>query len=529
MNSLSVVSRQNLESSNLNSGSDAGGAVAKSLEIIFNEYDEKRAEIERISNFVNGKHELVAYFLSGNKMHSFIAESLFESKGAIAALNSAYWSKAIKMTDVLDCMPADERNKWGKSIEDMTTPDFNRETVIPTLQNLLLQRETFLAQKVDGLFRKLSGNHVTNSPAGFSKRMIVEYVLDSWGLSSHRVEYLHDLRAIIAKLMGRDSNLKSYSTRESLDLLYRDGKFGEWVEFDGGALKIKLFKKGTAHMEVHPEIARSLNNILSTLYPNAIPSNHRKKDPGTKEIPLKRDILPFEILNHLGSALDSIRRNKNHLYLVTSEIPHDIYDKVSEVFSYIGGKEESDKKNPRYVTWNFEYAASDVLATVIRTGALPEKVSHQFYPTKKALAELVVDLAGITDADSILEPSAGQGGLADLLPKSQTSCVEISEVNASVLKAKGFKVTVGDFLKMDFQNKFTKIVMNPPFAKGAAELHLKKAASLLTDDGRLVAVLPGSLINKELVHGFTHEWTGAIEEAFDDTGIRVAVLVLTKD
>ncbi|NUO15125.1 MAG: restriction endonuclease subunit M, partial [Planctomycetaceae bacterium] len=74
-----------------------------------------------------------------------------------------------------------------------------------TLKGLLLQRETFFAERVDGLFRSLSKTHITNAPEGFGKRMILARAVNEWGGVDHSTAgVINDLRCIIARFMGRD-------------------------------------------------------------------------------------------------------------------------------------------------------------------------------------------------------------------------------------------------------------------------------------------------------------------------------------
>jgi hypothetical protein len=77
---------------------------------------------------------------------------------------------------------------------------------------------------VDDLFRALSGEHVTNAPQEFGKRMIVAYMRTSYGtLNYDRTNYLHDLRVVIAKFMGRDAPFANV-TSDDLDNMYRNGQ-----------------------------------------------------------------------------------------------------------------------------------------------------------------------------------------------------------------------------------------------------------------------------------------------------------------
>src|SRR5690606_38714787 len=89
-------------------------------------------------------------------------------------------------------------------------------------------------------------------------------------------------------------------------------KWGEWQEVDGGALKIRLYKKGTAHMEVHPYIAWRLNDVLATLYPQAIPPKFRTKPKRKpKEFRMIRRPLPFAVLEVLKELKEARDLNPN--------------------------------------------------------------------------------------------------------------------------------------------------------------------------------------------------------------------------
>jgi len=181
----------------------------------------------------------------------------------------------------------------------MKTPDFEESTVRATLAELLSSRMNFLAEKVDGIFRALSGTHVTNQPEGFSKRMILTGVTDSWGsYGRNQTGHINDLRQVVAKFMGRDEPDYNASNRV-VEIARRDSR-GDWVSVDGGALRIRCYLNGNAHIEIHPDISWRLNEILAHLYPAAIPSRFRKK-PARKvrDFTLMERPLPFSVLEVL--------------------------------------------------------------------------------------------------------------------------------------------------------------------------------------------------------------------------------------
>ncbi len=114
-------------------------------------------------------------------------------------------------------MPEGRRWEWYEQIKNREVPKFERGAVISTLKDMLLNRDRFLAERVDGIFKALSKEHVTNQPQGFSKRMIL-YVYDNLGLTTHKnVGHVNDLRAVISKFMERDEP-KYTSTGDILDI-----------------------------------------------------------------------------------------------------------------------------------------------------------------------------------------------------------------------------------------------------------------------------------------------------------------------
>ena len=73
-----------------------------------------------------------------------------------------------------------------------------------------------------------------------------------------------------------------------------------------------------------------------------------------------------------------------------------------------------------------------------------------------------------------------------------------------------------------------RVVLNPPFSDGRAELHLRTAYDVLKPGGRLVAVMPASMRGKNPMVGCSIEWSDTIENAFADTGVSVAICAADK-
>jgi hypothetical protein len=523
-------------------------SCADAIDGLVGQYEATRKRIEELAATVTDEVAgAMRYFLEAAARHDRhnsapSVEQLFKLAPAIASLNAAYWSKALQLTDVLDTMPQKRRDEWHAQIRNpegekrggyskewqiAPLPDFTDENVRNTLGDLLRMRSQFLAERVDGIFRGLSGEHVTNAPEAFGKRMIVAYVLGDYYSTNHgRAGLINDLRAVIAKFMGRDEP-KWCATSGLLETLKH--RWGKWVDVDGGALKIRLYMKGTAHIEVHPDMAWRLNCILAQMHPLAIPAQLRQRPAKrVKEIKPMQRPLPFSVIEILAN----IKRARSGAIWALGYVGYGCAPEkharaeAVRIIESIGGAETAPG------SFEFDYDPIDVLGDIIASGCVPDQKSHQFYPTPEKLARIAVEAAEIGDGHVCLEPSAGQGCIAQFMPKERTVCVEVSGLHHKVLMAKGFNATVqADFLQWATAEKagtIDRIVMNPPFDQGRWQAHLEHAARLLKPGGRLVAILPSGAKNRDLLTGFKLEWRGPFDNEFAGTSVSVAVLVAGK-
>lgn len=526
---------------------------------LIGQYQTMRKHIDSVAAFA-GSDEMKSalhYFLDGNATEERgrfsmqrSAEQLFDPVGAIASLNASYWSRALQLTDVLDMMPQKRRDEWNNQIKNPQgtkrdkyatdyiippLPEFTDTTVRDTLVELLRMRGQFLAERVDGIFRGLSGDHVTNAPEGFGKRMIIARVLTPYDTSDHSTAGLiNDLRCVIAKFMGRDEP-KYYESSALIDRLR--SRWGEWVPVDGGAFKIRLYKKGTAHMEVHPDMAWRLNAVLAQMHPTAIPASFRQKPKRkVKDVPLMQRPLPFAVLGVLarvkqarekvpGSGFRDVYRDiRNTVRIDTTEGNKAAEAEAARVLQALGGTPMAKW------SWYFEfdYDPLEVIKEIVVTGCIPDQKAHQFYPTPQPMARRVAELIGENNGRSVLEPSAGQGGIASEIIGGNMTLVEVSPLQCKVLEAKGFaNVVCADFLEWaKGAPKFDAVAMNPPFDQGRWLAHVEAAASLVSLGGRLVAILPSGAKSKLAdLDGFNISWRGPFDNEFAGTSVSVVILV----
>ncbi|WP_185709517.1 MULTISPECIES: hypothetical protein [Pseudomonas] len=148
-------------------------------------YLSERGRIEQLHEMMTGGGFSGAlwYFMEGNtsdqgRYYTTDIARLMQLEPAVATLNASYWGKALSLTDVYECMPQKRRTEWQEQIrnpmgkkassrrhnnesldewEVHPLPDFEETTVRSTLNDLLLARSKFFAERVDGIFRALSG------------------------------------------------------------------------------------------------------------------------------------------------------------------------------------------------------------------------------------------------------------------------------------------------------------------------------------------------------------------------------------
>jgi hypothetical protein len=120
-----------------------------------------------------------------------------------------------------------------------------------------------------------------------------------------------------------------------------------------------------------------------------------------------------------------------------------------------------------------------------------------FYPTPEGVARLAVKRLHL-DADSrVLEPSAGEGGLAAVLLATGASvtAVEVDPGRYAALERLGWthrrlSPVRANFLRMTPTPYFTHVAMNPPFYGTHWIDHVVHAYEFLAPGGELVAILP---------------------------------------
>jgi len=177
----------------------------------------------------------------------------------------------------------------------------------------------------------------------------------------------------------------------------------------------------------------------------------------------------------------------NKLFLPNQQLDRKLYVAVNKVLEAIGGK--WNRKERAHI---FEGSPADIVENILLTGEYTDqKKEFQFFETPRELAKQLVGMADIREGETVLEPSAGKGAIANFL--NGCDCIELNESNRRYLEDNGYNVVGDDFLSFD--NKYDVIVANPPFTKQQDidhVLHMLKLANR-----RVVSVMSASVLFRD--------------------------------
>jgi len=167
----------------------------------------------------------------------------------------------------------------------------------------------------------------------------------------------------------------------------------------------------------------------------------------------------------------------------------------------------------------FEQAMGELRALMERITSqgtrTEEQVQKQQFSTPPTESFLAARVAAVNPADIVLEPSAGNGGLA-VWPKAIGATVHVNEVSERrqrMLEIAGFGASTshdGEVINalLDPAVQPTLVIMNPPFTAGVVKSnqgknnskfgfnHVESALQRLAPGGRLVAILGGGQANE---------------------------------
>jgi len=187
------------------------------------------------------------------------------------------------------------------------------------------------------------------------------------------------------------------------------------------------------------------------------------------------------------------RENGGYIGYLEGQLDRDLYVRTNKALEVLGGKWNRKAKGH-----TFAADPRDALADMLDSGEATV-VKDGWFPTPRAVVERMLDLVPVDPGGMILEPSAGEGHICDVVcadywldPAEWFFCIERDRRRARVLAEKGYRVECGDFLSYSPPPHFSRIYMNPPFEAGQDIDHVRHAYDFLKPGGALVAVMSES-------------------------------------
>lgn len=209
-----------------------------------------------------------------------------------------------------------------------------------------------------------------------------------------------------------------------------------------------------------------------------------------------------QISEEVQKVLGLSKLEKGVLYLPPIQLDRKLYLEVNRVLKSLGGRWNRRAKGHTGIDPGL-YEMAILVGEYIR----PEDFG--FYESPPEVVNRILELAEIQEGDRVLEPSAGRGAIVSKIPENvDLVCVELLENNIDALKSAMERIPNSicdqeDFLKWDSDEKFDKIVMNPPFAPKQADIdHVLYALNFLKPGGRLISVMAAGVLfrsNKKTV------------------------------
>lgn len=237
----------------------------------------------------------------------------------------------------------------------------------------------------------------------------------------------------------------------------------------------------------------------------------------------------MKIANDVLNVLDAATKDGKALVLV-GQLDRSLYERTNKVLEAAGGK--WNRKSKAHL---FDGDAEDAMEQIILTGEVTIPQDFGYFPTPPEIVQRLIELAKLEPTHKALEPSAGRGNIAfALMPLvKEVFCVELLPENSAHLKE---PFVTGDFLAIEPEPIYDRVVMNPPFAKQDDIRHVNHALKFLKPGGLLVSVMSAGVTfrdNKlttefrDLIRARGGEIEALEEGAFKRSGTLVNTVIVT--
>jgi len=234
-------------------------------------------EVEELAEraFPQARHAYASPRLEEQHLHCAFPDGLDR---VVKAVDATGWDHLMSVSGMRTFMDAATRKKWDTSVGEMSVPSLTAENIRETFKGLYSERGAMFEDGVISVFRALSWDYKTNSPCRFGKRIIIPYLVDTWGSGKSRyttgVRYetchkLDDLLRVMSVLDGKPEP----DSRRGASVLLREAEWPKSGAFEfTGLLSVKGYKNGNGHVTfLRADLVDKMNCILAKHYEKVLP------------------------------------------------------------------------------------------------------------------------------------------------------------------------------------------------------------------------------------------------------------------
>ena len=230
----------------------------------------------------------------------------------------------------------------------------------------------------------------------------------------------------------------------------------------------------------------------------------------------------MKLTGDIRQALSGAVPDGTLLYL-DDRLPPGLYQRVDAALRAVGGRWDKGKRAHAF-PGPAGQALEALRALEEVTTEAEYKQATQFFATPPDVVDEIIGLAGLGPDHIVLEPSAGDGAVAAAAARlaAAVDCIELDSCRAALLEQAGIyrQVRCGDFLAIALDRQYDRVLVNPPFTRGADVRHVRHALRLVKPSGRLIAVMPENVRTRHdkaatALRGLIDSYCGWFEEIED--------------
>lgn len=207
------------------------------------------------------------------------------------------------------------------------------------------------------------------------------------------------------------------------------------------------------------------------------------------------------------NILNNFENSRKYSIIELNSLTDEEYNSIRWVMEAFGGR-----WNERCGGFKFDensltaHTIEQIRSTILNGGAQLDKGKIErehdsFFPTPKNIVRKMIDLANIGKFDKLLESSAGDGRILDIvsevIPKDSIVAIEPSKDRVKILQNKGYRIdyigTLEDALRLDkLKERFkecNRVIINPPFKNDKDIKHLMLNYLICGEEANIVCIV----------------------------------------